>query len=112
MTPEAVRPFPKAASCPCENGKRKVNACINELQLKNEKKKNAGTGKEKRGPQQKKPVQKPHFIDEGEVDNVWMLMDESSKYSVKIITENLLKLGVSQNLIFIICLGLFFSHFL
>ena len=49
-----------------------------------EKKKNAGTWKKKRGPQQKKPDQKPHFTDEEEVDNVWMLMDEYSKYSVKL----------------------------
>ena len=77
-----------------------------------EKKKKAGTGKKKWGPQQKKSAQKHNFTFEKDVDNVWILMDESSKYSVKIITENLLKLGVSQNLIFIICLGLFFSHFL
>ena len=41
----------------------------------------------KRGPQQKKPVQKPHFTDEEEVDNGWMLMDKSSKYSVKLEEE-------------------------
>ena len=52
-----------------------------------EKKKNVGTGKKKQGPQQKKPVQKPHFTDEEEVNNVRMLMDDSSKYSVKMEEE-------------------------
>ena len=52
-----------------------------------EKKKKAGTGKKKWGPQQKKSAQKHNFTFEKDVDNVWILMDESSKYSVKLEEE-------------------------
>ena len=48
--------------------------------MKVKKKNNAGTGKKKRGSQQKKTVQKPHFTNEEQVDNAWILKDESSKY--------------------------------
>ena len=101
VTLEGGRPFPKAASRPYENGKKKVKACIftkneevineiwlkNEKKMKKEKKNNAGSGKKKRGPQQNKLDQKPHFTDEEEVDIVRMLMNDSSKYSVKLEEE-------------------------
>ena len=54
------------------------------MKMKVEKKKNVLVMGKRNGDHSKKTVQKPFFPNEEEVDNVWMLMDDSSKYSVKL----------------------------
>ncbi|KAK4288154.1 hypothetical protein Pmani_038804 [Petrolisthes manimaculis] len=93
ITPEAVRPFPKAANQrPYGKGKKRLRACIlteNEEAIvdlrvkaakkqKLEEKKKAVAGKKSGVPRKKKPAPVPESSEE---DDVRVLLDDSSEYS-------------------------------
>ncbi|KAK4325093.1 hypothetical protein Pmani_004249 [Petrolisthes manimaculis] len=93
ITPEAVRPFPKAANQrPYGKGKKRLRACIlteNEEAIVNlrvkaakkqklEEKKKAVAGKKSGVPRKKKPAPVPESSEE---DDVRVLLDDSSEYS-------------------------------
>ncbi|KAK4287748.1 hypothetical protein Pmani_039190 [Petrolisthes manimaculis] len=93
ITPEAVRPFPKAANQrPYGKGKKRLRACIlteNEEAIvdlrvkaakkqKLEEKKKAVAGKKSGVPRKKKPAPVPESSEE---DDVRVVLDDSSEYS-------------------------------
>ena len=96
VTPESVRPFPKAAPRPYGKGRKRVRACIltenedaiSDLRLKAEKKKKLeekkkATAEKKAGQKRKKRPSVQVESDEEEVDNpdLAVELDDSSEYS-------------------------------
>ena len=99
ISPESVRPFPKAATRPVGKGRKRVKACIltedenaiRELRAKQEKKDKAEEKKRKAGekkgqgaPQKKRKAQRRIVeVEEGEseAEEAPLLLDDSSEYS-------------------------------
>lgn len=94
ITPQSVRPFPKAAPRPYGKGRKRVRACIlteneeaitdlkvkAEKRQKSEEKKKASAEKKTLGLCRKKSVLEKEESEE-EVDDVQMVLDDSSEYS-------------------------------
>ena len=91
LTPEALRPYPKAPARPAGRGRKRVRACIltedeealailREKDEKRRKKQEKKTTTAKRGrPKQRKVV--AHNSSDEEVDDVLPQLDDSSEYS-------------------------------
>ena len=105
MSPEAVRPFPKAAARPVGKGRKRVKACIlteneeaisdlrsNENRKQQAEKRKMAKGKQQAGGKRRKTPKKAVVLEEEEeesdVDEPAVVLDDSSEYSEEEVEES------------------------